>query len=72
MSKKKWSKEERKIIKTISPFGLRVVVGKKHRKIIDKNGNCVLGFACTVSDRHWYKNVINELIKRGLIDVPKW
>ena len=55
MSKKKWSKEERKIIKTISPFGLRVVVGKKHRKIIDKNGNCVLGFACTASDRHWYK-----------------
>ena len=72
MSRRKWSKEERKIIKTIKPFGLRVIMGRKHRKIIDEKGNCVLAFACTASDRHWYKNVINELIKRGLIDVPKW
>ena len=69
---KHWSKEEKRITKTIKPFGLVVIKGKKHRKIIDKDGNCVLGFASTASDRHWYKNVINELIKRGLIDVPKW
>jgi len=58
-------KEIKLIKKIIKPFGYSIVNGKNHDKIIDQNGNCLLGFATSPSDIHWYKNVINQLIKNG-------
>jgi len=65
MGKTKWSKEEKLILDIIKPFGYTIEKGRKHRKIYDSNGCLLLAFAGTASDRHWYKNVINQLIKNG-------
>lgn len=59
------SKGQKIIWEIIKPFGYRIVVGKRHHKIVDENGNCLLGFAGSPSEDHWYKNVINQLIKNG-------
>ena len=59
------NKEQRIIMKIIKPFGYYIVAGKRHHKIMDAEGRCLLGFASTPSEGHWYKNVINQLIKNG-------
>lgn len=60
-------KEIKIILKIIKPFGYSVVAGKKHHKIVDKDGHCLIGMASSPSEPHWYKNVINDLIRRGLL-----
>lgn len=65
MSKKHRTKEQRLIEDIIKPFGYSIEKGKRHNKIVDQEGRCLLGFAGTPSEGHWYKNVINQLIKNG-------
>lgn len=73
MGKMRISKEHQKIIDVIKPFGYYIEKGKKHNKIRNAEGGMLIGFASTPSDRHAYKNVINDLIKRGLLPgVDKW
>lgn len=61
----RYSKGRKVIDEIIKPFGYRVVIGKRHHKIVDGGGSCLLGFAGSPSEDHWYKNVINQLIKNG-------
>jgi hypothetical protein len=65
VGKTTWSKEEKMILDIIKPFGYTIEKGRKHRKIRNQQGHLLIAFAGTASDRHWYKNVINDLIKRG-------
>lgn len=74
MSKARWNKEEKLIQKAIKPFGLTIEKGKRgHHKVRDKDGKMLIAFAGTPSEPHWYKNVINQLIKNGhLPGLKKW
>lgn len=63
----RWNKDQKRLAKIIKPFGYRLVKGKTHDKVVNKDGKLLTTFAGTPSDIYWLKNTVNYMIKDGYL-----
>jgi hypothetical protein len=62
-------KEIKELLDIIKPYGYTIIQTRKHRKILNQNGQSIYSFPSTPSDRNFIKQIIRDLKRLGLIDV---
>lgn len=64
-----YTKEFKRLSRAIQPYGLTIVIGRKHKHIKNAEGNNIYHMSSMPSCQFAFENTLHDLIKLGY--VPK-